>query len=310
MGKTSVANSFQGVPFEVTVSTVGGQRFVVKVSSANIDCSGEWGKYDKPDKEFEVAIAKQLLDMKTNGTSRSSSSSMAAGQDGQWCDDVTSKARNRQKDEEETGDEGGLLSDDVLAVPSPIASPEKSAAYVSAKNSLSGADGSSSSSSSSSLNGSSSAHEPVASQPQPKHELVADKEMVARMLSSDLYMHADYVISMCDLGGQSKFDCLRPLLITSTGVFVVVFSMQWMLTNEAKCIDELKFWLNSIFVQTYDNDKKTMPSLIIIGTFKDAVPDVADHEAISHKLDSAFRPSKFWSFVSRFDDCIGSRGQR
>ena len=100
------------------------------------------------------------------------------------------------------------------------------------------------------------------------------------------------------------------MLMTSCGVYLVVFSMKWMKDNETKCVEELKFWLSSIYVYTYDNDKKVMPPIIIIGTFKDEVPGIADHQAISQVLDSSFEGSVFWRFVRRNNISGASSGAR
>ena len=59
MGKSCVANSLQGKPFEDTASTVGAQKAVVKFSTANIGESGDWGAYEDPANKYEVAIAKK-----------------------------------------------------------------------------------------------------------------------------------------------------------------------------------------------------------------------------------------------------------
>ena len=322
MGKSCVANSLQGKPFEDTASTVGAQKAVVKFSTANIGESGDWGAYEDPANKYEVAIAKKILDYR-GATPRADQED----ENFQLCDSMTSKERNLARDEvlssEDTEvDSTRSSSSAAERVSSPAAGSMKISIEATSATSLSSSSESSKSSNSSRQSGSLSINSDakistnstssaiVANAPVsvPRKIVKADENLVAGYLSSNLHMSSNIIISMIDLGGQSKFDALRYMLMTSCGVYLVVFSMKWMKDNETKCVEELKFWLSSIYVYTYDNDKKVMPPIIIIGTFKDEVPGIADHEAISQVLDNAFEASAFWSFVKRNNHVTGARG--
>ena len=73
-----------------------------------------------------------------------------------------------------------------------------------------------------------------------------------------------------------------------------------------KCLDSIRFWLNSITVYTYDDSVKIAASIIVIGTRKDEVKDAADHDRISNLLNKEFENILAWKSIikSTEGNCI------
>ena len=123
-----------------------------------------------------------------------------------------------------------------------------------------------------------------------------DEELLARYLSGNIRIANDLVVSMIDLGGQSKFDSFRYMLMTNCAVYFLVFSMEKMIGEESACLEELKYWFNSIVVHTYNNESKKMPRVFFIGTFKDRIDYHNVHSSISLTLEREFRSHVGWPF--------------
>jgi hypothetical protein len=55
-----------------------------------------------------------------------------------------------------------------------------------------------------------------------------------------------------------------------------------------QCLTLIDFWLNSIYIHTYDKETYESSSAILIGTRKDKVPNVSEHSEISRRLSERF----------------------
>jgi hypothetical protein len=51
-----------------------------------------------------------------------------------------------------------------------------------------------------------------------------------------------------------------------------------------QCLTLIDFWLNSIYINTYEMATYESSSVILIGTRKDKVQNVSDHSEISRRL--------------------------
>ena len=101
--------------------------------------------------------------------------------------------------------------------------------------------------------------------------------------------------SAWDFAGQDIYYSVHSLFITS-GVYVVVFSMQEAQLDMQKCLEYLSFWMNSVHSHTSD------PSdyhILIVGTHGDLVHQPADHQVISGEIESTFDHCEFWSRVEQ-----------
>ena len=92
-----------------------------------------------------------------------------------------------------------------------------------------------------------------------------------------------------DLGGQSVFNIMHHLFITPNSVYLIVFNMEWLKPSASelvrnKALSYLRFWINSVIVHTFNSTTRTTATILFVGTHKDKVPSIADHEAISNTL--------------------------
>lgn len=67
--------------------------------------------------------------------------------------------------------------------------------------------------------------------------------------------------------------------------------------DRQKCLDSIRFWLNSISVYTYDESQQIAASIIVIGTKKDEVEDTAEHQRISYLLNEEFKNILAWKSI-------------
>jgi len=111
-------------------------------------------------------------------------------------------------------------------------------------------------------------------------------------------------ISMWDYGGQEKFHVMHHMYLSRFCVYLLVFSMKWLLSGVGEemveCLEYLTGWLNSILIHVVDPKDKSLAPILIIGTHKDEVPNPQDHAKISKILDDHFQNHRAWHRVERF----------
>ena len=71
--------------------------------------------------------------------------------------------------------------------------------------------------------------------------------------------------SIWDYGGQEVFYTMHHLFLTQYGVYVLVFSLVDFLNDEAKCLENVNFWLLSVQIHA------PKAPIVIVGTFLDAL---------------------------------------
>ena len=64
-----------------------------------------------------------------------------------------------------------------------------------------------------------------------------------------------------------------------------------------RCLEFIRFWLDSITVYTYDDSTEVCASIVIIGTRKDKVSSPAIHEEISTLLCETFQTKVAWRSI-------------
>jgi len=64
-----------------------------------------------------------------------------------------------------------------------------------------------------------------------------------------------------------------------------------------RCLECIRFWLDSITVYTYDDSTKASASIVIIGTRKDKVSSPAIHEEINTLLCETFQTKVAWRSI-------------
>ena len=77
--------------------------------------------------------------------------------------------------------------------------------------------------------------------------------------------------------------------------------MEWLESDDMKkrnkCLEFIRFWLNSITVYTYDDLTERCASIVIIGTRKDKVSSPAIHEEINTLLCATFKKKVVWKSI-------------
>lgn len=76
-------------------------------------------------------------------------------------------------------------------------------------------------------------------------------------------------------------------------MYCVVFDMSRMINDDEdrlKCLENIKFWINSIILHTYDRDKDRIAKIFLVGTRKDVqnVSTAESHAIISELLEKTF----------------------
>ena len=77
--------------------------------------------------------------------------------------------------------------------------------------------------------------------------------------------------------------------------------MEWLTSDDMnirkRCLEFIRFWLDSITVYTYDDSTKVCASIAIIGTRKDKISSPAVHEQINTILCEAFQTKVAWRSI-------------
>ena len=96
---------------------------------------------------------------------------------------------------------------------------------------------------------------------------------------------------------------IHHLFLTRQGIYCVVFNMEMMVSPDYKvrerCLQSLKFWINSIIVHSYDNVSEETAPIFLVGTRKDqdCVADPRTHADISRIIYDKFGTSLAWPKV-------------
>ena len=69
-------------------------------------------------------------------------------------------------------------------------------------------------------------------------------------------LSSSLVLALFDFGGQSIFNIIHHLFLTSYGVYVLVFTMVDILDDKKReqSLMEMSFWINSIVIHTRNAD--------------------------------------------------------
>ena len=296
-GKTALANSLIGKRFEETTSTLGINQVTcdVKVSS---DGKSAWDACTKPQRELELALAKivsetrqlqqqqhvqQLLPPSSTATSivPQNSAPVKALDLSLLCSPLHSNL-----DSELGHQEHAPMLDEPAGVD--INKDEVMNKEVDSNDNI-----------------------PIA----PPSSLTVDESALIKCLADNIQFNSKYILSIFDFGGQSIFDVIHPFFLTHYGIYIIAFNMEWLLpslkdTKEYKdCLAYITFWLNNIVVHTQDKEHGQISPIILVGSRKDKVFDVAIHEAISTELYQQFSHNLAWSSVVENSETDGRNGK-
>ena len=104
-------------------------------------------------------------------------------------------------------------------------------------------------------------------------------------------MEESLILSVYDFGGQSVFKIFHHLFLTSYGVYIVVFNMVDILDDNKseQSLSEVIFWMNSIGMHTRDAMTDKIAPVFLVGTHKDVVSDISNHNRISGIIEERLR---------------------
>jgi GTPase SAR1 family protein len=126
-------------------------------------------------------------------------------------------------------------------------------------------------------------------------------------------LRSKYIISIYDYGGQEVFNAIHPFFLTKYGLYVVAFDMRQLVKSaeeneKEECLKNLRFWLNSVSLHSYDEERREMAPIILVGTRKDIVSSPEDHDEISKVLSSNFGKHSCWNFLISNRHGLGKKG--
>ena len=141
----------------------------------------------------------------------------------------------------------------------------------------------------------------------PKEDL--DSEFFMRTMIDRLKINEKLTIALVDFGGQRVFGAVHGLFMNKYGLYLLCFNMVSWLADQQQCEKDIKMWVNSVVVYTgttvaakatgiastgvgvenvtVDRDLQPAP-ILIVGTHKDQVADVADHRRMSKSIEALF----------------------
>eukprot|EP01041_Mallomonas_annulata_P005179 gene5179-10358_t len=291
-GKTAFSNTIIGKEYQDTQSTIGINEMTCEIKSIN-GTSKTWGEFTTPGKEYETALATLISKQRiaavntssTNINDKSSTATIAEPFLG-----VTDKVTpmSEVKDKVSTESVAGAMypdnndnNDDFM-----IYDQQNDINHLEMKEQ---------------------------SPPLPSSADV-DEDYVIKALSQMTLDESHLILSVYDFGGQSVFNVIHPFFLTRYGVYLIVFNMKWLLSNDFEkneCISYLSHWLNSVIVHTYHKDPTTGSALTapfaFVGTHKDIINNAGNHEKISQILYDTFGSNIAWGSLL---DNIGEDGVR
>jgi hypothetical protein len=127
--------------------------------------------------------------------------------------------------------------------------------------------------------------------PAKEYEAVAvtdfDAEVAMKHLG-DFTSGDDLKISVFDFAGQSVFASLHQLFLSSSSIYIIVFSLFDLIKGsedeKRRASEYIVYWIESVLVHTLDRRTMMTAPVFFVGTHKDKVPDPADHDKASKIL--------------------------
>jgi GTPase SAR1 family protein len=253
-GKTALARSMMGEPFVETPSTIGGEFLELEIREGNVK-GGTLAEHKRPEKELEWIVAR-------NG----------------MLHEMKQKRRVRE-----------LHKTD----PSTLANLNNAPHAVLGENDDVQDEQDARKSEGSPTSTMKEGEKPI---------INLNRDIMYRLVTRMNRMTANNLskltISLCDFGGQDVFNALHAFFMTRCGVYMLVFDMELFLSKEEKdresCHENIKFWMNSIAMHTYDETTGKTAPVALVGTRKDKISSVEEHERISSELKERYENHRVW----------------
>lgn len=140
-----------------------------------------------------------------------------------------------------------------------------------------------------------------------------DSSLVMKYLGEQSQLESKFVISVFDFGGQSVFNVIHPFFLTQSGVYLITFNMEWLSSNakpsiREECIRYMSFWLNSVIIHTQNQAGKVAP-VAFVGTRKDIIHSPDEHLSISTLIYETFQSSVAWPHIIENPGAEGPSGK-
>jgi GTPase SAR1 family protein len=302
-GKSALARSMMGEPFKETPSTIGGELFEREVREGSVK-GGKLAKHKRPEKELESRMATKVLlqnnldatpafkakTPNSNSEDRSNSSNPTIINNGIPGKNNCPEEENRSRCEDIKKQIERLIELKNLPQTEDVVSLERS-----------------------SISSSNIDPQPSNSELEAPTKKKAERKINRTDLNSDVMYNflkenlnnrnnlSKFRISVCDFGGQDVFNALHAFFMTRCGVYMLVFDMELFLSKDEKdresCHENIKFWMNSIAMHTYDEKTGKTAPVALVGTRKDKISSVEGREKISRELQERYENHMIWPSV-------------
>jgi GTPase SAR1 family protein len=265
-GKTALARSMMGEPFRETPSTIGGELFEREIRDGSVG-KGKLTEHKRPERELEWMIAKKGMEQRQHFLlePKSDGASLPENHSNEsaLCPAITPVLVDAGN--------AGLAQIDQMAKGSRDSAPMGEKEIKTMK----GGD--------------------------------LDRDIMYRLIADNVKTRnnlSKLVVSLCDFGGQEVFNALHAFFMTRCGVYVLVFDMELFLSKDEKdresCHENIKFWMNSIAMHTYDEKTGKTAPVALVGTRRDKISNMEVHVKISVELEEKYGRHRIWPSLILF----------
>jgi GTPase SAR1 family protein len=256
-GKTALARSMMGESFRETPSTIGGELFEREIREGSMK-GGKLAEHKRPEKELEWMIAKNgMKSGKQKTKTHKGSNVLTAGDNSK--EPVCDNSKEPESNSNQITENLAKEAGKLVGLNRPV---ERKVGIRD-----------------------------------------VDRDAVYKLIAENINTRNDLsklTISLCDFGGQEVFNALHAFFMTRCGVYMLVFDMELFLSKDEKdresCHENIKFWMNSIAMHTYDEKMGKTAPVALVGTRKDKVSGV-ESEKISVELKRRYEKHRIWSSV-------------
>ena len=282
VGKTALCNSMMGKPFVETESTVGLAQLTCDVRRAAATADGRWVEHTKPEREFEAGVAQLVRNMESSEPAEREPSQQPSESIG--LREKKSVYRIKPPKPEQTDNVLKIEHNDSLFVED-IRSIRNLEEHNPGSVNVAGDDDS-------------ETRLRMTTESTPIH-IKPDTMLVMNCLADVKVRESNLILSLFDFGGQSVFNIIHHLFLTSYGVYVVVFNMLDILDDNKReqSLSEMSFWINSIVMHTSDVMTGKMAPVFLVGTHKDYINDAVNFDRISQIIEERFQYNVGWPHI-------------
>jgi GTPase SAR1 family protein len=266
-GKTALARSMIGEPFKETPSTIGGELFEREIREGSVK-GGKLAEHKRPEKELEWMIAKNGMKYQ-----KQKQHVMKAKQETTQSSNEKNNSKLASSSEKNTLKEHRLDEQDEHPLD----------------------------------NDNSTRNDKKEKERKIKTKDI-NREALYKLITENVNTGnnlSKLTISLCDFGGQDVFNALHAFFMTRCGVYMLVFDMELFLSKNEKdresCHQNIKFWMNSIAMHTYNEKTEKTAPVALVGTRKDRVSSVEGRVKISRELQERYENHRIWPSVVQYN---------